>query len=70
MGTPVHTDDHKKMHAVAGLTFLTPYNNEGPSLLNRVVTGDEIWIHHYTRDKTTINALSSTWGNAKKKSKR
>ncbi len=29
------------MCTVAGLTFLTLYHNEGPSVLNRVVTGDK-----------------------------
>lgn len=42
------TDDHRRNRMGAALSFLSQFNEEGFELLNRVVTGDETWVHHTT----------------------
>ncbi len=42
------TDGHKTARRGAALSLLTAYHREGPSLINRIVTGDETYIHHHT----------------------
>jgi len=42
------TEEHKANRMGAALDFLTRFNEEGVSLLDRVVTGDETWVHHTT----------------------
>ncbi len=41
-------DKHKKNYMAAVLTCLTQYAEEGEEMLNRIVTGDETWVHHFT----------------------
>ena len=42
------TYEHKKNRMGAALSFLSSYQAEGEQLLQRVVTGDETWVYHYT----------------------
>ncbi len=42
------TDDHRKARMAAALEFFTLYQEEGEALFDRIVTGDECWIHAYT----------------------
>lgn len=41
------TEQHKTQRLNAASTFLKAYEEEGESLLHRVVTGDETWVYHY-----------------------
>ncbi len=38
--------DHKKSRMGVALEFLQAYEREGSSLIGRIVTGDETWVHH------------------------
>lgn len=42
------SDDDKKRRMGAALEFLQEYNEVGHEILDRVVTGDESWIHFWT----------------------
>lgn len=42
------SNDHKKVRMGAALFFLSAYQEEEESLLQRIVTGDETWVYHYT----------------------
>ena len=42
------TSDHKKNRMGAALQLLTLYNEEGEAFFDRVVTGDETWVHYWT----------------------
>ncbi|UYV79734.1 hypothetical protein LAZ67_18000514 [Cordylochernes scorpioides] len=41
------TQFHKKHRLDIGLKHLDCYDNELDIFLNRIVTGDEAWIHHF-----------------------
>lgn len=41
-------EEQKTTRCDAALQFLTLYQNDGSSLLQRVVTEDETWVHHCT----------------------
>lgn len=40
------SDHHKTQQMGAALTFLQRYHDEGEDFLNKIVTGDETWIHY------------------------
>lgn len=42
------TPEHKKKRLGAALTFLERYHADGDEFLDRIVTGDETWISHFT----------------------
>ncbi len=42
------TDEHKQNRMAAIIEFLSQYHAEGQSLFDRIVTGNEKWIHHFT----------------------
>uniref|UniRef100_A0A0A9YJU3 Mariner Mos1 transposase n=2 Tax=Lygus hesperus TaxID=30085 RepID=A0A0A9YJU3_LYGHE len=42
------SDQHKQDRTEAAHRFLEMLEDEGESLYDRIVTGDETWIHHYT----------------------
>ncbi len=42
------TDDHKRQRLEAAQAFFKLYRKEKDSLYDRIVTGDETWIHHFT----------------------
>ncbi len=44
------TEEHKKKHSSATLEFLTLYREQGDDPVKCVVTGDEMWIYHYTTE--------------------
>ncbi|KAK7575531.1 hypothetical protein V9T40_011817 [Parthenolecanium corni] len=45
------TDVHKNQRQGAALEFLSRYEAEGVDLLERIVTGDETWVYHYTPEQ-------------------
>ena len=42
------TPEHKMKRSGAALTFLQRYHDDGDDFLDRIVTGDETWISHFT----------------------
>ncbi len=42
------TSEHTEKRMGAALAFLSRYWEEGESLVDRIVTGDEKWVHYYT----------------------
>ncbi|KAJ4438533.1 hypothetical protein ANN_14478 [Periplaneta americana] len=42
------TPEHKMQRLGAALTFLQRYHDDGDEFLDRIVTGDESWISHFT----------------------
>lgn len=42
------SDHHKEQRVDAALQFLQFFEDEGDGLFDRIVTGDETWIHHWT----------------------
>ncbi len=44
------TPELKEKCMGAALAFLAHYQEEGESLVDRIVTGDEKWVHYYTPD--------------------
>ncbi len=53
------TAEHKKKRMGLTLNFLLRYKRIGPSLLDRIITGDKTWAHHST---FKIKHYSSEWG--------
>ena len=57
------TDAHKESRMALSLAHLSRYNVEGNQFLNRIVTGDETWVHYVTpeskRDSMTWKHLGS-----------
>ncbi len=51
-------EQNKNNRMAAALDFLMRYNNEGEALLDRIVTGDETWVHHVT---PSTKRQSSVW---------
>jgi len=41
------TEEHKRNRQHICSSLLEQYNREGDSFLNRIITGDETWVHHY-----------------------
>ena len=41
------TAEHKRKRVEICLHLLDRYNNEGEKFLSRIVTGDQMWVHHY-----------------------
>jgi histone-lysine N-methyltransferase SETMAR len=41
------TDDQKNVRKEVCSDLLSRYEADGESFLSRIVTGDEIWIHHF-----------------------
>jgi hypothetical protein len=41
------TDKHKRMRLDTCSRHLACYHEEGDNFLQRIVTGDETWVHHY-----------------------
>ncbi len=42
------TETHRNECMASVIDFLTRYEQEGNAMLQRIVTGDETWVHHYT----------------------
>jgi hypothetical protein len=40
--------DHRKTRIGAALTFLERCHRDGDKFLDHIVTGDEIWVSHFT----------------------
>ena len=41
------TAEHKRKRVEICQHLLNRYNNEGKEFLSRILTGDEMWVHHY-----------------------
>jgi len=41
------TEEHKRNRQHICSSLLGRYNREGDNILNRIITGDETWVHHY-----------------------
>jgi len=41
------TEEHKRYRQHICSSLLERYNREGDNFLNRIITGDETWVHHY-----------------------
>ena len=41
------TQEHKEHHIQVCQDLLNQYKAEGDSFLDRIITGDETWCHHY-----------------------
>jgi len=52
------TDEHKKNRMAAAIDLLSLYCEEGEKLFDRIVTGDEKWVHHYTPE---MKSASRQW---------
>ncbi len=42
------TETHLNERMALAIDFLTWYEQEGNTMLERIVTGDEMWVHYYT----------------------
>ncbi|XP_035228987.1 histone-lysine N-methyltransferase SETMAR-like, partial [Stegodyphus dumicola] len=40
--------EHKATRMMCSLTFLQRYHSDGQYFIDRIVTGDETWLHHFT----------------------
>lgn len=54
-------ETHKEQRIRVALEFLTQYNEEGDSLLQRIVTSDESWMHYWTPE---MKRASMVWKTA------
>ncbi len=57
MGPAYSPKTHKSDHLVAALNFLTAYHREGEGLLDRIITGDEMWVHHYVLESKRASMM-------------
>lgn len=62
----VLTDDHKMKRMSSAIDFLTRYDTEGETFLNRIVTGDETWIAYVNAE---TKQQSMQWGHTASPSK-
>ncbi len=61
------SETHKKEQIDAAQDFLILYNEAWLPLLDQIVTGDEMWVHHLTQNKAAICTLDSSWSKEKNK---
>lgn len=54
------SDEHRKNRMGAALELLTRYNEQGDDFLNRIVTGDESWIHFWTPETKQASMVWKT----------
>ena len=52
------TEDHKKNRSGASLTHLLRFNDRGEDFLERIITGEETWVHQYFPE---TKAQSMAW---------
>lgn len=52
------TDSEKDQRARCSRAFLTRYETDGAAFLDRIVTTDETWLHHFDPE---TKAMSSVW---------
>jgi hypothetical protein len=52
------TDEHKKTHMGSSLMLLQRYGKHGEAFLSRILSEDETWVFHDTKES---NAESMTW---------
>jgi hypothetical protein len=56
---PIELKDEEKINRMGlSLQHLLRYAEEGEDILNRIVTGDESWVHHY---QPKLNCASMQW---------
>ena len=58
MDTKMLGEEYKKKRMAHSLTFLEQYHKDGNKFLNRIVTGDEIWICEIIHQRPNYNPLS------------
>ncbi len=56
------TDEHRKNQLASTLQFLTQYNEQGNDLIERIVTGDETWVHFWTPEMKEQSRVWKTKG--------
>ena len=61
------TDEHKKQRAACALTFLKRCHKEGDVMLSHIVTGDETWVCHITRESKQQSLHWKHTGSPKRK---
>jgi histone-lysine N-methyltransferase SETMAR len=54
------TDEHKHMNLDICSRHLACYREEGDNFLQRIVTGDETWVHHYQPETKRENAMEAS----------
>ncbi len=42
------SETHQNESMASAIDLLTWYEQEGNAMIERIVTGDEMWVHHYT----------------------
>jgi hypothetical protein len=53
-------DDHRKNRMDAALTFLERYQRDRDKLLDRIFTGDETWVSHFTPEIKRQSLVASS----------
>jgi hypothetical protein len=52
-------DQGEKMNRIGlSLQHVLKYADEGENMLNRIVTGDESWVHHYQPESKRASNVS------------
>ncbi len=54
------SDEHMHQQMAATIEFLTLYDQEGEAIIQRIITGDKIWIPHYT-PSTKWQSMAWKW---------
>jgi hypothetical protein len=54
---PMLTQEHKEHRMQVCQDLLNQYKAEGDSFLDRIITGDETWRHHYARPHTSLKTM-------------
>lgn len=54
------SETHRSNRMAAALDFLTRYEADGAKFLNRIVTGDETWIHFWTPETKRASMVWKT----------
>ncbi len=55
------TDNYEVNRLSATAQFLALHNAEGEDLFDRVVTGDEKWVHHFIPTSSPMKVDSKQW---------
>lgn len=52
-------EEHKALHIAAAIEFLSQYADEGESMLDRIITGDEtMGVLLYSTDESSVQSLA------------
>ncbi len=50
-------EEHRNSHMGVALNFHTQYEEGGNDLLERIITGDESWIHFYESERKSASMV-------------